>query len=199
MKRRLAAGCAAAVLLSAGCSAGTRPAAGPAVAGPSTARLLSAAALEPCPRAAASPTSAPAGTALPAVALRCLGDGPPTRLADLRGPAILNLWASWCLPCQRELPALQALHAEAGDRLLVLGVVTDDTSRNALGFAAAAGVHYPSLVDTNGTVRRRLGYPGPPVTLFLDRSGRIVHRLVGAAPALPALKALLARQLGVAL
>lgn len=203
---------AAALGLLAGCSAGassgaaagpsdasipsTGMAAGEAAAGPATERLIAAAALAPCPRAAASPANPAAGSRLPALTLACLGTGSPVQLAGLRGPAVVNLWASWCKPCQLEMPQLQALHVRAGSRLLVLGVVTDDNRRNALSAAAGLGVHYPSVLDSTGALRRSFGYPGPPITLLVDRSGNVVHRILGPLPAAE-FPATVSRYLGV--
>lgn len=201
MRLGLAIGCV--LFAAAGCKSSPRPVPDSIPPAPAMTRLVAAAALAPCPPVSATPTAdgatASQSVTLPSVTLRCLGSGPSVRLAGVRGPALVNLWAAWCLPCQAEMPTLQALHAKAGRRLLVLGVVTDDTAGNALGQAARAGVHYSSVLDTGGAVRRRLGYPGPPVTLFIDRNGRIVHRIVGAAPALTGLESLLAQHLGVRL
>ena len=206
MKRRLVPICAAAALL-AGCSANATPAGSAASAGtaateapaaPSTQRLVAAAALTPCPQVpTGSGAAATAGPRLPKLTLDCLGVGPPVPLAGLRGPALVNMWASWCKPCRQEMPRLQALAARAGNRLLVLGVVTDDDRRNALSAAAGLGVHYPSVLDSSGAVRRSYGYPGPPITLLIDRNGAVVHRILGAVPALPDLLQTVSRQLGV--
>lgn len=97
----------AAVALLAGCTAaGSTSDAGPPV--PSTAELRSRAALEPCPEVADAGTGAVPGGQLPDLQLDCLGDGPPVRLAGLRGvPTVVNPWAAWCEPCRKEVPALQ--------------------------------------------------------------------------------------------
>lgn len=163
-------------------------------ADPDTARLVAAAALAPCPAATAAPTAA-----LPDVTLACLGAGPPLRPARVRRPALLNLWASWCQPCQREAPALQAVHERAGSRLLVLGVLSDDTRRDGLAAARGFGIRYPSVVDEDGLVRRRFGMVGLPGTLFVDEQGRVVDVVRGELPALAALVARINAHLGVRL
>lgn len=131
--------------------------------------------------------------------LGCLGGGPPVVLSGLRGPAVVNLWASWCQPCRQEMPRLQALHALAGERLLVLGVATDDDRRDALSAAAALGVHYASLIDAEGSLRRSFGYPGPPITLLIGRDGAVVQRIVGPVPPLAELRRTVSSRLGVGL
>ena|SRR5664279_1466789 len=208
MRGRLAAA-SMAVLAAAGCAAGGtatggRAAGKPAVtagtSGTPTAGLVAAAALAPCPPG--GPTGSPSRSArdgLPSLTLSCLGAGPPVALPRLAGPALVNLWAAWCAPCRREMPVLQTLHALARGRLQVLGVVTDDDRRDALSAARALGVHYPSVLDSRGTLRRSLGFTGPPITLVVDREGRIAARIVGPVPALPALAAVIRREVGVAL
>lgn len=218
---RALAGWVVAVVLAAGavaCSAGATPtrgggpvaadssaadssdaAAGAGPGDPSTRRLVTAAALSPCPGPAANRAAAAGNSPrLPAITLACLGAGPPVALSALRGPAVVNLWASWCQPCRQEMPRLQALHAAAGSRLLVLGVVTDDDRRDALSAAAALGVHYPSILDTDGSLRRSYGFLGPPITLLIDRDGVVVQRIIGAVPALDVLRRTVSRRLGVA-
>lgn len=173
-------------------------AADPMPTAPTTDRLIAAAKLAQCPRVGTAVQGTPGPAAgLPRLVLGCLGAGPAVAVSALRGPAVVNLWASWCPPCRAEMPQLQSLHARAGTRLLVLGVVTDDSRRSALSAAAALGVHYPSVLDTKGALRRAYGYPGPPVTLFLDASGAVVSRIIGPLPPLAELLTMVSRRLGV--
>jgi thiol-disulfide isomerase/thioredoxin len=112
--------------------------------------------------------------------LPCLGPGPDVEMAAHRGvPQLVNVWASWCIPCQREMPLLQAAHDVAGGRVLFLGVDTADSRDSALGFLAATGVTYPQVVDAEGRYRAALGTPGVPITVVVDGEGRVVHREVG--------------------
>lgn len=195
---------AVALALAAGCTSssnGATSAPGPAAssspsfaAAPPTAELVSRAGLAACP----SPGRG--GAALPSVTLACLGGGPAVPLARLTGtPTVLNVWASWCEPCQREVPFFQALHARAGDRLRVLGVDTEDSSRSALDFAAHAGMRYPSVVDEDGTVLRSFRGVGPPMTVFVAADGRVVHVARGGYQQLADLQRDVATYLGVRL
>ncbi len=90
-------------------------------------------------------------------------------------PEVINVWASWCRPCRRESPLLQAAHQKAGDRILFLGVDSRDSRSAALSFLATYGVTYPQVFDSAGTFASRLGIPGLPYTLFVDASGHIVY------------------------
>jgi thiol-disulfide isomerase/thioredoxin len=131
-----------------------------------------------CPQTS-SPAPGQPASELPDVTLPCLGHDGTVSLAGLTGPLVVNLWASWCIPCQREVPALQNVYEEARGRFGVLGVDLEDTDASALDFARAVGMRYPSVVDRNADVLRQLGFPGPPVTLFLAADGEVVYRSVG--------------------
>ena len=171
--------------------AASRPAAaGPSLAGPSLAELRAAADLAPCP--------AGLGPELPALQLPCLGGGPDVDLrAAVPGrPTLVNVWATWCAPCVDEVPELVDLSARAGDRLSVVGVLTEDPARNGLEFARQFGVRYPSVVDEQGDLKRGIS-PGLPVTLFLDADGRVVHTERGAFADRAEVDGLVRQHLGV--
>ncbi len=122
------------------------------------------------------------------------------RLATLRGtPMLVNIWASWCGPCQREVPYLQAVHEDSGGRLRILGIDNVDSSGSALDFAAHAGMTYPSAVDKQGTVLRSTGAVGPPVTLFVSSDGAVVHTKIGPFADESGVRRAVARYLGVQL
>jgi len=122
----------------------------------------------------------PAPGGLPPVTLRCLGPGPALDPAALRGrPTVVNLWATWCLPCQREMPALQRVHERFGDKVRFVGVDTRDDVGGAVEFLRMVGVTYSQTVDPDGDLLRRLRIPGLPVTVLLDREGRVAYRKVG--------------------
>jgi thiol-disulfide isomerase/thioredoxin len=118
-----------------------------------------------------SPTNS-TETDLPDLELPCFTGGKPVRLADLRGPAVINLWASWCAPCREELPAMQRLADRTAGRLQVLGVDTGDARDDAASFGAAQGIDMPTLYDRDKTLGTALGTPTLPVTVYLDADGR---------------------------
>lgn len=135
---------------------------------------------------------------LPDVSLPCFTGGATVQLAALRGPAVVNLWASWCPPCRKELPAFQRLADRTGGRLHVIGVDVRDRRESARSLAVDFGLTFPNLVDTDELLRTRLGRAALPVTLLLDTEGRIRHIDETGALDDAALAALVERHLGVA-
>jgi thiol-disulfide isomerase/thioredoxin len=115
---------------------------------------------------------------MPSVTVPCLGGGRSVDMAGLRGPMIVNFWASWCDYCAKEMPALAA-YATSQSKVSVLGIDTLDTQPGAaLQLAARSQVGYPLVADPNGTLDRASPLPhlpGLPFTAFIDASGKIVH------------------------
>jgi cytochrome c biogenesis protein CcmG, thiol:disulfide interchange protein DsbE len=128
----------------------------------------------PSPFAGCEPLAAKAATAtdLPDLRLSCFTGDTEVALRDLRGPAVINLWASWCQPCRTELPVIQRLADRADGRLTVLGVDTGDSRDNGASFATDKDVTMPTLFDDKSKLLSSLGRISLPVTVFLDASGR---------------------------
>jgi cytochrome c biogenesis protein CcmG, thiol:disulfide interchange protein DsbE len=140
------------------------------------------------------------GAALPALTLPCLAGGKDVQLASSHParPTLVNVWATWCGPCVREVPELVDLARDGAGKVDVLGVLTEDDAGNGLEFARQFGMHYPSVIDRDGKVMRAFS-PGPPVTLFLDPTGKITYVQRGEVKSSAALRALVREHLGVAL
>jgi thiol-disulfide isomerase/thioredoxin len=158
---------------------------------------------EPCPAAAdALPAPATGRDALPDVQLECIGaEGSTDRVAMARlggTPTVVNLWASWCSPCVKEMPDLEQVHRAAAGKVRFLGVNTDDAVSNARARIVGTGVTYPSVADPDERVRAAIAAPGLPATLLVDAEGRIVHRQFGPIDA-ERLTELLREHLGVRL
>ncbi|MFD7153793.1 TlpA family protein disulfide reductase [Kribbella sp. NPDC059898] len=130
--------------------------------------------LAACP---ATPSKPAVSNGLPDVSLPCLGNGPDVRLADLRGPLVLNVWAQWCGPCRAEAPYLAKL-AKSG-KVSMLGIDYDDPRPElAVKFAGEEGLAYPHVKDQDKSIQRALKVGGPPLTVFVAKDGSIayVHR-----------------------
>lgn len=111
--------------------------------------------------------------------------GQARSLADFRGKVVLvNIWATWCAPCRREMPALDRLQAALGDAEFVVVAVSIDRGGIEIVrkfYADVAVRHLAIYIDRAGKVARELGTFGLPATLLVDREGRELGRLVGPA------------------
>jgi cytochrome c biogenesis protein CcmG/thiol:disulfide interchange protein DsbE len=88
---------------------------------------------------------------------------------------VINFWASWCKPCEEEVPLLEQVWQEhRDDGLVVVGVDSQDFTGDARRFAERNGITYPLVHDGPGDVMRRYDLTGLPETYFLDRQGRLV-------------------------
>ncbi|MBN1992385.1 MAG: redoxin domain-containing protein [Anaerolineae bacterium] len=108
-------------------------------------------------------------------------NGEPLALSDFRGqPAILNFWASWCPPCKRELPALQAAYAKYGDKIGLIAVDVKEDPAAVAVFVEELELNFPVALDPDGAVSD-LTYEvrGIPTTLFIDANGLVAARHVG--------------------
>lgn len=102
-------------------------------------------------------------------------------LASLRGKVVLlDFWASWCGPCRRSMPHIEALHREYGRKGLVVLGVNAEPAAKAKDYLQANGVTFPTLIDNGGDVGRQFQVSGIPTTVLIDRSGRVSAYLVGA-------------------
>jgi thiol-disulfide isomerase/thioredoxin len=111
------------------------------------------------------------------------GAGQPRALADFRGKVVLlNLWATWCLPCRQEMPALARLQARlGGSHFEVLALATDKKGLPAVqAFYAELGLKAPAIfVDGSERATSQLGALGLPTTLLVDAQGNEIGRAVG--------------------
>jgi thiol-disulfide isomerase/thioredoxin len=142
-------------------------------------------------------SAAPAGAPLPDLALPCYAGGPDVDLAAVRGPAVINLWASWCAPCRTELPVLQGFADRHAGEVRVIGVVAMDERDAAVGLADDLGLRFPQLDDRDGRLMRAVERSALPITLFVDRAGRVSELYNGRALDRSTLDELAERHLGL--
>jgi cytochrome c biogenesis protein CcmG/thiol:disulfide interchange protein DsbE len=104
------------------------------------------------------------------------------RLSSLRGKVVvLNFWASWCEPCKEEAPVLERTWKRFGpQRLVVVGVDSNDLGSLGQRFARRYGMTYPLVHDGRETLTRPYGLTGLPETFVIDRRGRILGAIAGA-------------------
>jgi thiol-disulfide isomerase/thioredoxin len=135
----------------------------------------------PCAAAGADASASPTQPQLEVTTL----DGAAWSLAARRGRwVVVNFWATWCAPCRREMPALDALARErGGDDLAVLAIATGRNAPEAIAaFREEAGIAtLATYTDPKSELARAMGVPGLPVTVILDRDGDEIARLLGDA------------------
>jgi cytochrome c biogenesis protein CcmG/thiol:disulfide interchange protein DsbE len=102
-------------------------------------------------------------------------------LSSLRGKAVvLNVWASWCIPCKEEAPFLEQVWREHRDRgLVVVGLDAKDFRVDARRFAKRFDLTFPLVYDGPGDTLAEYGVTGFPETFVIDRAGRVVEAFVG--------------------
>lgn len=123
--------------------------------------------------------------ALPDATLVALGseqETTTTELAPEGTPLVVNVWASWCVPCIEEMPAFDEVHRNVGDRVAIIGV-TDDHADAAERLAEETAVTYPLYRDPDRTLLPDLGVVQLPATVFVGPDGTIVERHQGAMTA----------------
>ena len=135
-----------------------------------------------------APGSVRVGDPVPAFALRTLG-GSEVAFADVRGRVVvLNFWATWCPPCRREMPALNAVHRSyAGNDVAVIGVDVGERAEVVERFLERTPVDYQIWIDPSrgdggdraNELLGRFGGVGLPTTVFIDQDGIVRKIRVG--------------------
>lgn len=127
-----------------------------------------------CSSAAVPTDDVPALPATDAAAMTAL-------LAASDRPVVLNVWASWCIPCRSEAPLLRQAQAQFGERVRFVGVATRDDQDAARAFVAEFGLTgIENFLDSGGTVPGGLGAAGVPHTFFFAAGGTLVYHHAGA-------------------
>jgi cytochrome c biogenesis protein CcmG/thiol:disulfide interchange protein DsbE len=115
------------------------------------------------------------GEVAPAAPLPWLKGGGSGSLADYRGRWVLvNFWASWCIPCREEAPALEQFQRRHGDGdFTVLGIDSRDLSGDGRAFVRRYGLSYPQLRDGDGATAHDYGTTGVPENYLVDPQGKV--------------------------
>lgn len=111
-------------------------------------------------------------------------DGVPIRSADWRGrTVVLNIWATWCVPCREEMPALQRLHAALDPtQFRVIGLSVDEDANLVREFKLRYELSFPLALDPTGALAQgSLGSRALPDTLIVGPDGRLADRVAGGA------------------
>jgi cytochrome c biogenesis protein CcmG/thiol:disulfide interchange protein DsbE len=109
----------------------------------------------------------------------CLDGKSTIRFSQVRGPAIVNVWGSWCAPCRDEIPMIRSFYAKNQSKIGVVGVDVEEAKKSdGADFVVANGITWPILVDPDGRSRGFFGM-GVPDTWFIDAAGTVVHKKIG--------------------
>jgi len=104
------------------------------------------------------------------------------KFSDFRGkPLIINVWASWCGPCQEELPSLERLARRYGGKQFnVIGISTDDDGNAAAASIKDSRLTFENFLDSNVVLENMLGANTIPLTILVDAQGRVLDKARGA-------------------
>jgi thiol-disulfide isomerase/thioredoxin len=110
-------------------------------------------------------------------------DDKPHALHDYRGKVILiNFWATWCPPCRKEMPALEALYQKLGNEsFAVLAVNQWEDADHVFAYTGDLNVFptFPILFDPESAISEKYGVKGLPTSFLIDKKGQLVYRAVG--------------------
>ena len=108
-------------------------------------------------------------------------EGKPISLGEYKGKiVILTFWATWCEPCKKEMPEIQAAYEKhKEDGLVVLAVNFGEKGEVADAFVKKMGLTFPIVVDRRANIAERYGVVSLPVTFFIDPNGIIRERVFG--------------------
>ena len=138
---------------------------------------------------------------LPEVTVLEFGTDQPVDVSSLRGPMVVNLWASYCGPCRQEMPILQDFHERHGDEVEVVGVdYQDPQAGQARKLADETGVTYRLLSDLGGDLNSADPLPnimGLPFLMLVDDDGNVAYMEYGEVTSVEQLEDLVSKHLGV--
>ncbi len=134
--------------------------------------------------------------ALHGAVLDCLDGSKGVSIDSISGPALINVWGTWCQPCRQELPHFAHYLASQGS-VQVIGIAVEEKSPAVVKkFVETHGMTWPILYDANGSTRGKFGM-GVPVTWFIDASGKVVHKKYGPFTSVEEIQLAVIKYLGV--
>ncbi|GIW47222.1 MAG: hypothetical protein KatS3mg078_1099 [Deltaproteobacteria bacterium] len=114
--------------------------------------------------------------------LLSLSDNKKVSLNTFKGkPLVINFWASWCSPCREEMPVFEKVWRQYRAKgVLFIGINVLDDKKDAKEFLDTLNVSYPNLQDPSGEMLNSFGVTALPVTLFVDKEGKVIRKNYGA-------------------
>ena len=131
------------------------------------------------------------------LSLDCLDGSESIKLSMIKGPAVVNVWASWCTSCEEELPFLKEFSKINNEKVQFIGIDVEEKSASVgANFAKKNNMSWPHLFDPDGRTTELFGM-GIPVTWFIDKTGKITYKKIGTVKSIAELKNLISKHLGV--
>ena len=129
--------------------------------------------------------------------LECLDGSAGITLEALRGPAVVNVWGSWCGPCKDEIPYFVDFYGKAKGKVVLLGIDVEEAQvADGRHFVETRGITWPNLYDPDGRTASALGM-GVPITYFVDAQGVTVYKKIGVITSVQELEMLTEKYLGI--
>jgi thiol-disulfide isomerase/thioredoxin len=133
------------------------------------------------------------------IVLDCLDGTDGASINGIKGPAIINVWGSWCGPCKEEMPVLRSFYEKAQGKLALIGVNVEEASiEDGRKFVENNGITWPNLYDADGKSRAYFGM-GVPVTWFIAADGSVAYKHIGVIKSEKELISMTSKYLGVKL
>jgi cytochrome c biogenesis protein CcmG/thiol:disulfide interchange protein DsbE len=133
------------------------------------------------------------------VSLECLDGNSTVNIGQIKGPALVNVWGSWCGPCKEEMPIFVDFYSKYREQVSLIGISVEEAdAQNARDFVKLYGMSWPNLNDPDGSTRATLGM-GVPITLFIDAQGKVAYRKIGVVTTIKELESDTEKYLGVQL
>lgn len=114
--------------------------------------------------------------------MKCLDKSSTINYHQIKGPILVNVWGSWCKPCEEEMPYFVDLYSEEvfkNKQIEILGIdVGEVNEASGIDFIKTNGMSWPHLFDKNDESKSVFG-PGVPVTFFLDQNGDVIYKQIG--------------------
>ena len=134
-----------------------------------------------------------------AALLKCLDGKSTIDIGQIKGPALVNVWGSWCGPCKDEMPIFVDFYSKYKEKVSLIGISVEEADlQDARDFVELYGMSWPNLNDPDGSTRGTLGM-GVPITLFIDAQGAVVYRKIGVVTTIEELERDTQKHLGVQL
>ena len=134
-----------------------------------------------------------------AALLKCLDGKASIDVGQIKGPALVNVWGSWCGPCKQEMPIFVDFYSKYREKVSLIGISVEEADvQDARDFVILYGMSWPNLNDPDGSTRGTLGM-GVPITLFVDAQGKVAYKKIGVVTTIEELERDTKKYLGVQL